>query len=59
MTMIVSVGLKQPRFATSKAKLIAGHAKTYSFGNMAGSPAQWQNFVPNLRHISGQTWDSA
>jgi len=46
--------LAPPRFEEGRTLLIAGLSERYSSETAANIPAQWQRFVPHLRHIPGQ-----
>ena len=47
--------LAPPRFDHAGPMRIAGLSQTYTGGDIAGIPAQWQRFVPWLGAIPGQT----
>jgi AraC family transcriptional regulator len=51
------VELEAPRFVTGQPMLIAGLSEPYSFGSVAGIPAQWQRFGPHIGHVPDQRGD--
>jgi AraC family transcriptional regulator len=48
------VDLETPRFVTGPAMLVAGLSARYSYGAIAGIPAQWQRFGPYIGHVPDQ-----
>jgi AraC family transcriptional regulator len=51
MDSTASEHLKPPRFATSKALLIAGVGERYNHENGAGIPGQWQRFQQSIHNV--------
>ena len=54
LDMTAFVDLEEPRFVTGPAMLIAGLSEPYSYGDVAGIPAQWQRFGPHIGHVPDQ-----
>lgn len=54
LDMTQFVELDEPRFVTGRAMLVAGLSEPYSYGAVAGIPAQWQRFGPHIGHVPDQ-----
>jgi AraC family transcriptional regulator len=51
----MNAALKTPRMEDGRLLLIAGIARRYSPATIAAIPSQWQQFVPYIGNIAGQT----
>ena len=51
--------LAEPRIVTGKAMTIAGIAREYVCGDVAGIPGQWMEFLPHIGHVAGEVQGAA